>query len=346
VSGVKTRAVIGVTIVALVMALAALPVTADPAGEPLTLAADYVRSKIPEPPGQDQTKGEAARVYIGMHVLRLTNLDITNNQFGLDFWVWFRWQDDRLKPYESFELTNGKVDFRHVERVDKVQGVNYACVRLQATMSCFWDVARFPLSRQKLTVEFEDDDLEAGQLVYVPDCANCGVDGNFQVSGWALDGFSCDVLTHDYKTNYGDPRNAARAETFFSRALFTLNLQRANVFHSFKIFSGLYLAALVAFTVFFVKPDHRLGLTVGAVFAVVASHTVISSYLPEAGVLTLADKLHLVTAAVILVSLFETAYSLHLFHLNRKDSSRRLDRATFCITAPLFLAANVWLLVG
>jgi len=49
---------------------------------------------------------------------------------------------------------------------------------------------------------------------------------------------------------------------------------------------------------------------------------------------------------VILISLFETAYSLHLCHLKLDQKSKRLDRVTFWITAPLFIIANVWLLVG
>jgi hypothetical protein len=297
-------------------------------------------------PDANRPHGQAIRVEIGMHALRLTSLDVPNNQFSLDFWLWFRWKDDARKPYETFELTNGKIDSRQIERIDKVGDVNYACIRVQATFTCFWNVERFPLGRQKLAIEIEDNDLEADQLVYVADSENCGVDGNFRVPGWICERLWTDVLTHDYATNYGDPRHPTGKQTFFSRAVFTLDLRRADVIHSFKIFSGLYLAALVAFTVFFVKPEHRLALTVGAVFAVVASHTVISSYMPEAGVLTLADKLHLVTACVILISLFETAYSLHLWHRKLERQSKRVDRITFLITAPAFLAANVWLLIG
>ena len=297
-------------------------------------------------PDANRPLGQPIRVEIGMHALRLTSLDVPNNQFSLDFWLWFRWKDDTRKPYETFELANGKIDSRQIERIEKVGDVNYACLRVQATLTCFWNVARFPLGRQKLAIEIEDNDLEADQLIYVADRGNCGVDGDFRVPGWAYQGFSADVLTHDYATNYGDPRHPSGKETFFSRPVFTLDLVRADVLHSFKVFSGLYLSALVAFTVFFVKPEYRLALTVGAVFAVVSSHTVISAYLPEAGVLTLADKLHLVTAGVILVSLFETAYSLHLCHRNLDQKSKRLDRMTFYITAPLFIAANVWLLIG
>ncbi len=330
------------------MGLAALLAAALLAGaaelaQPAPLAEATTRWKLPEEASESRPAKRQIPVHIGMHVLRLTSLDITNNQFSLDFWLWFRWKDDGIKPYARFELTNGKVDFSHVERVDKVGEENYACVRVQATMSCFWNVERFPLSRQKLTIEIEDDDLDADQLVYVADCENCGVDGNFRVAGWRLDGFSSQAIQHDYTTNYGDPRYPARKNTYFSRALFSIDLGRSDIFHSFKIFGGLYLAALVAFTVFFVKPDHRLGLTVGAIFAAVASHTVVASYLPDAGVLTLADKLHLVTAILILISLFETAYALRLMHSNREAAYKRMDRVTFWVIAPLFVVSNVWL---
>jgi hypothetical protein len=320
--------------VAATLVISLLLLTASAATPPVSPSQPAkVRCKIPEPTSQACPTSEPARVEVGAHVLRLTSLDITNNLFSLDFWIWFRWTDDKLKPYESFELVNGKIDSRQVERVDKINGVNYACLRVAATMTCFWSVERFPLCRQQLTIEIEDDDLDASDLVYIADRDNCSVEPGFRTSGWVCSGFSCDSVTHVYSTNYGDPRRAKGQQTRYSRLVFSYQLARADVFHSFKIFWGLYLSALVAFTVFFVKPDHRLGLIVGSIFAVVTSHTVVSSYLPEAGVLTLADKLHLVTAGIILVALFETAYSLHLLHKNREEAYRRLDRLTFWVMA-------------
>lgn len=329
-----------------VLALALAPTTVAGQSAAVSQPSLTTGGKIPDPPGHPRRTGPAASVTVGMHVLRLTGLDITNNQFTLDFYLWFRWADDSLKPYESFELINGKVDSFQIDRVDKVDGVNYACLRVQATLTRFWDVSRFPLGDQELAVEIEDNDLEADQLAFVPDRDNTGMDGDFRVAGWSHDDVRSQVAPHAYTTTYGDPRHVRGNATYFSRAFFSIPLHRADIFHSFKVFLGLYLAALVAFTVFFVKPDHRLPLTVGAVFAVVASHTVIASYLPDAGVLTLTDKLHLVTTGVILVSLFETAYSLHLFHKGQLIRSKRVDRLTFWITAPLFLAANLWLLMG
>ena len=309
-----------------------------------TRAPARIASKVPDPL-ETTRPAEPAKVAVGIYAVRMTSLDITQNQFSLDFYVWFRWADDQLKPYETFELVNGRIDSRQLDCLRRIGQVNYACVRVQATLSRAWDVRRFPLGSQTPTVELEDGDLEADQLQYVADSENCGIDEGFHVSGWKVEDCRSQTLTHTYTTNYGDIRHPRDKGARFSRFVFSIHMGRMGVFHAFKVFTGLYLAALVAFTVFFVRPDHRLALTVGAVFAVVASHAVISAYLPEVGVLTLADKLHLVTAGVILLSLFETAYSLHLYNQKREAASRTIDRVAFWVIAPIFLAANIWFLV-
>ena len=330
------------TCFALLVSLAAVSIAsaAAPSGfDPKT------GGKLPDP-CTTRPSGPAKQVGIGMHVLRLNNMNIPNNQFSLDLWIWFRWADDNIKPYETFELINGKIDSCQIERVDKFDGVNYACLRVSATMSCFWDVSRFPLSRQKLTVEIEDKDMESHELVYVPDRDSCGVDSTFRAGGWQREGFMADAFTHVYTTNYGDPRHKGEANTRFSRATFTLQLARSGLLHSLKTFAGVFLATLVAFTVFFVKPDYRLGLIVAAVFALVSSHVASAMYLPDASVLTLADKLHLVAGVLVVIVMIEAALALHLMHKGREADFKRLDKLTFWTAAPLFFVVSVLLLVG
>ena len=339
---IPSRILIGLWMLGVTLLLAA----ASPGGEAPPSVGDAPRphAKVPDPTETVRPAAPAV-IDVGLYAVRMSSIDITNNQYSIDFYVWFRWKDEALKPYETFELVNGKIDSRQLDCVRRLNGQQYACVRVTATVTKAWDVRRFPLGRQTCTLEIEDSDLEADQLRYVADAGPSGVDAGLDVSGWKVDGCVTDVTTHVYATTYGDIRQRPGKTAQFSRFVFTTEMSRKGIFHSLKIFSGLYMAALVAFTAFFVKPDHRLGVNIGAVFAVVASHTVISSYLPEAGVLTLADKLHLVTAAVIVVALFETAYALHLQHRGRPQSVRRFDRITFWITAPAYLAANAFFLV-
>lgn len=303
----------------------------------------YARAKVPDP--AELVPAAPREVCVGIYLMRMTSVDITRNMYSVDFYVWFRWKDEDIKPYETFELINGSIDSRQLDCIRQMGPFKYACVRVTATVSETWDVRRFPLGKQSPSISIEDNDKDVTGLVYLPDTENSAVDDNLKISGWKVERCRCAASGHTYKTNYGYPRTAAPTATF-SRFIFTIDIQRNGLFHSLKIFSGLYMAVLVAFTAFFVKPEHRLGVNIGSVFAVVASHTVISSYLPEVGVLTLCDKLHLVTVGVILVSLFETAYSLHLTHMKHSEASKKLDRTTFWITAPIFLIANILLFLN
>jgi len=332
---VKSKVVIGLWILGAMLLVAA----ASPAGD-----AVRPRAKVPDP--TETTRPAApALVHVGLYAVRLSSIDITNNQYSLDFYLWFRWQDESLKPYETFEIVNGKIESRQVDCVRRIGDEFYACVRVTATVTKAWDVRRFPLGGQTCSLQVEDSDLEADQMRYVADAGASRVDPDLTVSGWKIDASRAEAVTHVYETSFGDVRRPPGKTAEFSRFIFTAEMSRRGIFYSLKIFVGLYMAALVAFTAFFVKPEHRLAVNIGAVFAVVASHTVISAYLPDAGVLTLADKLHLATAAVILVALFETSWQLYLQHRHRMEASRLADRLTFWITAPAYLVVNVFLLV-
>lgn len=317
---------------------------AAPQGQAAQSQPAYARAKVPDP--AEPKPAQPRQVHVGIYLLRATSVDITRNMYSVDFYLWFRWKGDDLKPHETFEMVNGTIDSRQLDCTRRIGEFNYACVRVTATVSEKWDVRRFPLGKQTPTLAIEDGDKEADELVYAPDTEGSAVDGGLQISGWKMQKYWCETVTHTYQTTYGYPHAAGVKGASFSRFIFSIQIERIGLFHSLKIFSGLYMAVLVAFTAFFVKPEHRLGVNIGSVFAVVASHTVISSYLPEVGVLTLCDKLHLVTAGVILISLFETAYSLHLYHAKHLEASRRIDRITFWIVAPIYLIANVWLFLN
>jgi hypothetical protein len=95
----------------------------------------------------------------------------------------------------------------------------------------------------------------------------------------------------------------------------------------------------------FINPtqvDPRFGLSVGALFCIVASGYAVNSILPDASGLSFSDQLHLVALLSVLVIIAESAYSLSL-HLNRGVEgaalSKRLDRVTFLCVAIAHLSA-------
>ncbi|MEO0228066.1 MAG: hypothetical protein ABIL70_08480, partial [candidate division WOR-3 bacterium] len=105
-----------------------------------------------------------------------------------------------------------------------------------------------------------------------------------------------------------------------------------------------FIAALVALIALFIKPtdlDPRFGLGAGALFAAVASQVVIASLLPDTNIMTLTDKLHIISIFFIFLSIAESIVSLKLFTSGKEDTSRRLDRICFYIFLVVYAILNL-----
>jgi hypothetical protein len=123
---------------------------------------------------------------------------------------------------------------------------------------------------------------------------------------------------------------------------------RPGIGYFFKLFFGVFIAAVIAFLVFFIKPtdlDPRFGLGVGAIFAAVASEYVITSALPDTNVLTLADKLHILAFAFIFLSIAQSILSLRMFTTGREKASQTLDRLSFPVFFILYSALSLLLIL-
>jgi hypothetical protein len=73
----------------------------------------------------------------------------------------------------------------------------------------------------------------------------------------------------------------------------------------------------------------RLSLSVGAMFAAVASEYLVASGLPESNALTLADELHILSFAFIFVALAESILVYKLVSQGREKAAGRIDRLCF-----------------
>ncbi len=296
----------------------------------------------------DEATAEPVPVYVGVYVNQIYDVSLKDNKFSADFWVWFRWQGDDVNPLESFEVVNGRVDSKEGEYEDVVKGFKYAACRVNATITKFWDVSEFPLDNHVLTLELEDNENEEFKLKYIPDQENCGVNPKVEVPGWRFQKAWSEVVAHGYQTNYGDISLPTNNESVYSRFIYSLEVVRPGIGYFFKLFFGVFIAAVIAFLVFFIKPtdlDPRFGLGVGAIFAAVASEYVITSALPDTNVLTLADKLHILAFAFIFLSIAQSILSLRMFTTGREKASQILDRLSFPVFFILYSAISLILIL-
>jgi hypothetical protein len=269
------------------------------------------------------------RVTVGTYVNQVYGVDLKTNQFNVDFYIWFRWQSDDIKPLESFELLNGRISAKTGAVKKKLpNGQNYASCRVIANVTHFWDVSRFPLDDQVLPLEVEDGEHEDAQMVYVADDGNSGVSPSVQVPGWVIGPIQQSVRQQIYHTNYGDISLAADNESRYSRFVSTTPLLRVGRGRVFKVFFSLIIATLVSFLSFFVRPKDsspRVGLCVGALFAAAASTFSLTTQLPDSNQSTMTERLIIVTLGLIFATCLTGIVSLNALYAGREDWVRKID---------------------
>ncbi|MCV2868315.1 hypothetical protein OEW28_06705 [Defluviimonas sp. WL0002] len=280
-------------------------------------------------------------VQTGIYVLRLTNVSPRDGSFDADFWIWFRWQGSDVRPDQTFELANGVIASRSDTEVLNDNGYNYAAVRVQGTIYHEFDVRQFPLDDHTLTIEIEDAEREATNLVYVVD-PGTELDPKVDVAGWQVGLGRPATDIHAYPTNYGF-QSSGEVEAKYSRFSVPITLERTSIAPLFKLFWISLLSVVLGLLAFKVKSDDldaRFGMGVGSIFAASANAFVISDSLPETTHITLAEQINLIAVGAIFLTVFISIWSLRLRYADRDEASVRLDNWSLLIISALYVALN------
>lgn len=292
-------------------------------------------------------------VTVGTYVNQIFGIDLRNNSFNVDFYIWFRWKNDELKPLETFQLVNGRITSRSAVSYKKVAGVNIASARIAATITKFWNIERFPLDHHQLTLEIEDSGLDSNAMVYADDSANSALSDQVQVPGWVISSTRSSVTVHAYKARRQAKSPAepaqdeflpSQAPSTYSRYMFATFIGRPGYGRFIKVSLGLFVSVLVAYLAFYVRPKDlspRVSLGVGAVFAVAASSFSINSMLPETANLTMADRLVMGALACVALSILGTIWSAQLTYRGRDHASRVFDHTCWWLM-PVIYSGVLW----
>lgn len=287
-------------------------------------------------------------VTVGIWVNQIHEVSLKENYFVADFYVWFRWKGEDLKPQSTFALVDGRIESK-TDAVTRTlaTGDNYAYVRVIARMTKFWDVSKFPLDNHQLAIVLEEEEHESDVLRYVIDAANSGTEPRITIPGWKFAERETVAGLGLYRSNFGDISLPTGNQSSYARATMTMTFNREGANYFAKLFFGLWIAASIAFLAFFIKPtdvDPRFGLGVGGIFTAVASEYIVTSSLPDTNIITLADWLHLVAFGFIFLSIAQSTWSLWLMQNGREQWSKRIDRMCVVVLPMAYAATNILLI--
>lgn len=312
------------------------------------LFALLLSSTLAQAPAAPAAPSAPVEVIVGIWVNQIHELSLKENYFVADFYVWFRWKGEDLKPQNTFALVDGRIESK-TEATTRVlsTGENYAYTRVVARMTKFWDVSDFPLDNHQLQIIVEEEENELDKVKYVIDATNSGTEARIRVPGWTLADKQSAVSLGVYKSNFGDVSLPTGNQSTYARATQTLFFNREGTSYFAKLFFGLWVAVCIAFLAFFIKPtdvDPRFGLGVGAIFAAIASEYIVTSSLPDTNIITLADWLHLIAFAFIFGSVAQSTVSLWLFQNGAEARSKRLDKIFVVLLPASYALVNIALI--
>src|SRR3990172_3442892 len=294
---------------------------------------------------EEEQPGPADTVRIGAYIISIYDLDFPANKVAVDFYIWYNTMKDSLELMENFEVVNA-IEYNKSHENDERRGsMIYQNFRVNSVIKKEWDISHFPFDKQIIEVTIEDYDKDHSKLVFLPDTAASKYDKNIRIGGWKITDFGIKENNHVYETNYGDPEIPMGEYSSYSRVIVYVAIEREGNGLFFKLFLGLFISVLISLITFFIDPtdlDPRFGLSVGAIFAAIASQYVITSTLPQNERFTLVDILHDISFIFIFLCIVGSVISLHLKKLGRIKEQLKLDKYGFFILAIFYMALAVF----
>lgn len=287
-------------------------------------------------------------VTIGVYVVQITGVDLKNSAFTMDFYLWFRWKGDTIKPQDTWEIANGRVLSKSAVSFKKLGDENYAFLRVNAQISHLWDLHDYPLDRQLMKLSIEDSENESQKLIYVADGRNSALNPGIRVAGWQIGDSTASVQTTTYDTNYGDTSLPTGNMSTYSRFVFSVAMSRPGVGRFLKVFFPLIVATLISWLAFWMAPTYaapRVSIGVGALFAAAAASLAINNALPDTNIVTMADRLIILSLATIFATCLLTVRALLLSGAGRTQAQQRSDHISGYVFPLLYaLILYLWVL--
>lgn len=284
------------------------------------------------------------QVQVTLWILDVSGIDIGQGTFDADVTMELRWQDARLDvaTLRPFELING-ADMRLEPYGYASHGAWHALNwRVHARLRSAFDLHRYPLDQQRLTIELEHPLLTADELVYHCETRFGSPDVNlrrdrlgpdFHLPNWRLTG----VHSEETKVMYGPGEE-------FSRYSFVLTIERALLPFLVRELWPILLMVLVGLAASLVpseKIDAKLLLTVLALLVAVELQVAHDEQSPHVGYPTLTEYLFLFAYLSIAIGVLTAIVEYRLHDRGRDAAAIRLRRWGALASALAFAVPSI-----
>jgi len=281
-------------------------------------------------------------VKTGIYLKSLYDINSSAFSYDVDLWMWFMYDNDSLNPLKTVEIANAKKYDYSNNSIEVRNGHRWATQNCKATINQNWDLKHYPFDHQKLEVVIEESENDIRKVVLAVNKPKFEYNDRIDIKGWKVDSSKIINGISYYKSDFGDP--SLNGESNYSKINYVIFLSRESWPLFFKLFTGCYVAFLVSFLVFFIKPtyvDPRFGLSIGGLFAAVGNKYVVDANIPSSISFTLIDKIHDITFIFILFTIFLSIISLKIHDNEKIMEQKRFDKFSSILIIGSYLIINL-----
>jgi len=273
---------------------------------------------------QESPPASAQVVTIGFYPVSVHQLNIADNTYYIDTYVWLRWKGG-IDPTKTIEFVNMVEDwnrqqaFLFTKPKTEADGSTYQIMRVEGLFVQPFSLADYPLDRQRLSIKVEDQIYGSDKIVYEFDRKNSGVGDLLRIPGWNLDGWKAESFFHDYETDFGDEDTPQ----VYSMAKFSIEISRPINFFLWKLLLPLLMVMVAAIAALWIRPqllDARAALPAAALLSAIFLQKSYSDSLPDLGYLVLMDQIYLIAYPLIILTLIRVI--LAYFQVEKADAAK------------------------
>ena len=292
------------------------------------------------------------KVYIGLYLNDISGINLNDNTFMADFYLWFKWKgnDD---PSKTFEFTNSyeKWAFNQTPSYEMPRvlenGWKYQVMRVEGKFTCKFDLHSYPLDTQTLSIELEDSKHNSSNLIYLTDINGSKYKSSLVLPGWKITNQELDTFEYNYETNFGQSEQASVLDKYY-RFKYTLTIERPQLLFLFKTILPIIIVLMSVFTIFFISPSYfevRSGIIITSLLSAVALQITASADLPSVGYLVLIDKIYNLSYIITLFALIETVVTVKYKDNNSVSSAVIIDRISFGVLS-IITIFSLFIIIG
>mgnify|MGYP001547175174 CR=1 FL=1 len=283
-------------------------------------------------------------VTTGIYVTSIHDIDFKQSEYTVNLWLWLNYKNKDFDFVQNLEIPQAKSFTRSYSTMDTSNGRVYLLMKLQCLMKDSWRINNFPFDRQKLRFSIENSQFDSRSLVFAIDTLGKHYDHRFTLRGWNIDSFKMSTGVKVYETTFGDS-SIAVPHTEYSSFMVRIGIDRDATQLFWKMFLGMYVSFLIAYTCFYIHADNidsRFGLGVGSLFAAIGNKYIIDSSLPDSTTFTLVDTLHGITLFFIFAVIIASAWSLKLIKADKAERARKMDLVLAQVVLVLYVLLNIY----